>query len=269
MTTDRPSAPDPCAALRDDLAAVATGTADGATRGTVMAHLAACDRCRAELSAASAAADELLLLAPEREPSAGFEGRVLARMTGPGPGSTGPAATASTDPAGPARATAVRRHRGRRTALLAVAGACLVAAGGAAVWTATAPDRELAASYQEALDVADGSYFAATDLTTVGPQVPAGDPVGTSVGTAFRYEGDPSWVFVVVRDAGDAPAYDVVVTLRDGAGTRDVALGRCEVRDDGCSVGVALDGAAHDVVAVRLTAPDGSTWAAAERDPEG
>ncbi len=64
-----------CAELRDALTEVALGVADGPTRGAVMEHLATCDRCRDELSSLAAAADELLLLVPEREPPAAYSGR--------------------------------------------------------------------------------------------------------------------------------------------------------------------------------------------------
>ncbi|WP_211240212.1 zf-HC2 domain-containing protein, partial [Promicromonospora kroppenstedtii] len=121
---------DRCADLRDALTEVALGVADGTTRGEVMAHLATCDRCRDELSSLSATADELLLLVPEREPAAGFEGRVLDRLT-PNParsteeagaaGAAGEARLAKAPGSAPAAGSAgargpatVRRHRMRR-----------------------------------------------------------------------------------------------------------------------------------------------------------
>lgn len=281
MTTDRPTGPsdgrhdgvhdDMCDTLRDALTEVATGTADGATRAAVMDHLATCDTCREELSALSAAADELLLLAPEREPSADFEGRVLARMAGPSPAPGTPGPSDASRPPGSrgvrGATSSVRRHRGRsrgrRRALAAVAGVGLLAAGGAAVWTATAPDRELAASYREVLDLADGRSFTAADLVAAdaGPGETA-----RSVGTAFLYDGDPSWAYVVVRDPGAQDAYDVVVAA--GPDARESRLGTCVVRDGACTAGGVLDGDASDVTSVRLEARDGTTWAGTGR-PEG
>jgi predicted anti-sigma-YlaC factor YlaD len=79
MTTDG-TTNERCAELRDALTEVALGVADGTTRGVVMAHLATCETCRDELSSLAAAADELLLLVPERDPSADFEGRVLTQL---------------------------------------------------------------------------------------------------------------------------------------------------------------------------------------------
>ncbi|WP_454860939.1 hypothetical protein [Promicromonospora soli] len=193
----------------------------------------------------------------------------------------------------PTRPASVRRHRARRTVLAAAVGVGLLGVGGTGVWLATAPDRELATSYRTTLDTANGRYLAAADLTA--------DDSGTarSVGTVFFYEGNPSWAYVVVRDAGAAVSYDVVVTVdaaagaadgadpadgtdragrypygpgADGAdpggpdpgtGTREIALGRCVVSADVCSAGGVLDVAVHDVVSVRLTTADGATWATA------
>lgn len=272
-----------CAALRDALTEVALGVADGTTRGAVMAHLATCDSCREELSSLAAAADEVLLLAPEQEPSADFEGRVLARLSPDQPDS------------GPVHPVIVRRHRTRRAVIATAAGVGLLGVGGAGVWLATAPDRELATSYRSTLDTANGRYLAAADLST-------GTGSGgsaQSVGTVFLYEGNPSWAYVVVRDAGAAPSYDVVVTVDAGAdagtgagsdpgagaahryphgadgpdpgradltaGNREIALGPCVVEADTCSAGGVLDAAVHDVVSVHLTDPDGATWAVADR----
>jgi hypothetical protein len=302
MTTDG-TADERCAELRDALTEVALGVADGTTRGVVMAHLATCESCRDELSSLADAADELLLLVPERDPSADFEGRVLAQLV-PGQDlhSRSLAATATDGPAATTRPTSVRRHRARRAVLAAALVVGLIGVGGTGVWLATAPDRELATSYRSTLDTANGRYLAAADLTA--------DDSGAarSVGTVFLYEGEPSWAYVVVRDAGAAASYDVVVTVDgpadtgsdagtntgsdaaggnpygadpdgttpDGAdpevadpgtnlssGTREVSLGSCVVEADVCTAGGVLDAAVPDVVSVRLTTPDGATWATA------
>ncbi|MFD6443711.1 zf-HC2 domain-containing protein [Promicromonospora sp. NPDC060204] len=244
---------DRCAELRDALTEVALGVADGATRAAVMTHLATCDRCRDELSSLADAADELLLLVPEREPPADFEGRVLARLAGdparPDTGPTsrapgapiepdawdGPPTGAGAGPAAPGPAThgpaspgpaTVRRHGARRAVLAAALGAGLLVAGGASVWVVTAPDRELAASYRTTLDTAHGRYLTAADLVADGSadgttDGTAGDSADGSVGTVFLYEGDPSWAYVVVRDAGPAASYDVTAVVASTENTGD------------------------------------------------
>ncbi|GAB2487572.1 hypothetical protein GCM10027063_31450 [Promicromonospora xylanilytica] len=308
MTTE-PWTTGRCAELRDALTEVALDVADGTTRGMVMAHLATCERCRDDLASLAGTADELLLLVPEREPSAGFENRVLARLA-PGRDARSSAAPRPADrsagPAGspgraagrvePARPAAVRRHRARRVVLAGVLGVGLLGVGGAGVWVATEPDRDLAAAYRTTLDTADGRYLAAADLVT---DEASGSPA-RSVGTVFLYEGNPSWAYVVVRD-GAAPSYTVTVTVAEDSGaqhsgaqdtgtddtaaddradaadrypygsgrtpapgTREVSLGSCVVDGGTCSAGGVLDVAVHDVVTVRLTAPDGTAWATAE-----
>jgi hypothetical protein len=286
-----------CAELRDALNEVALGVADGTTRGAVMAHLATCDSCRHELSSLAAAADELLLLVPEREPSADFEGRVLARLAP----ERDPSAPAGRDrpAAEPVHPVTVRRHPARRAVLTVAMGAALLGVGGTGVWLATAPDRDLAASYRSTLDTANGRYLAAADLTTHTGSGSSTVSPAQSVGTVFLYEGNPSWAYVVVRDAGAAASYDVVVTVNAGAdaggnagadaagrypygadpdgaepgadldeagptaGTRDIPLGPCVVTADECSAGGVLDVAVHDVLSVQLTDQDGTPWATA------
>ncbi len=69
-----------CAAVRDDLAELALGTLSGVERSTVLSHVQFCSLCREEVDRLSAAADAILTLAPEAEPSAGFETRLFERM---------------------------------------------------------------------------------------------------------------------------------------------------------------------------------------------
>lgn len=221
-----------CAELADLLAEVATGAASGTDRARVLRHLNDCDDCRQELDELTRVADEVLLIAPEREPPAGFENAVLERIAD---------LTPATEPA------KARPPRSRRLILYAAAASVLVlggAGGGAEIaWHASSSARELAASYQETLDIAGGSYFSAAHL--VGPD-------GTSAGTVFFYKGTPSWLFVVVQDAPDG-SYDVMVTT---AGQPE-KVATCTVTDGSCSVGVTLD--AYPTGGVHLTSPNGVT----------
>jgi hypothetical protein len=234
-----------CAGVEDLLAEVATGAASGPDRARVLRHLSTCDECRQELDALTRVADDVLLIAPEREAPAGFEGAVLARLTEPG---TDPAASQETAPVRePGRWW---RAWSRRAVLAGAAGAAVFGAGGAAVaWQATGDDRELAASYRDTLDVANGRYFSAELLT--GPEGAAG--------TVFLYDGDPSWVFVVVEDA-PAGTYDVVVTAEG----RTSSVGSCTVEaGSGCSTGATLDLSLRDLEDISLVAADGTTLRAA------
>ena len=69
-----------CAKMREMAPELALGVLVGAERGEALAHLAGCAECRHLVDELSEAADALLLLAAEAEPSAGFESRVLARL---------------------------------------------------------------------------------------------------------------------------------------------------------------------------------------------
>lgn len=224
----------------DLLAELATGSASGTERDRVLRHLNTCDECRRELEQLTRVADDVLLVAPEREAPAGFEGAVLDRIAAlPWPD---PAAQPSAEP------RPDRSWRRLRPALVAAAAAVVLAFGGAGVaWQATADDRELAAAYRDTLAVANGRYFAAADLTTAG---------GDSAGTAFFYQGSPSWLYVIIRDAPSG-TYDVAVS----AGGRSLTVAECEVTENTCDVGATLDVSIRSIDSVTLVAPDGTTLA--------
>jgi hypothetical protein len=225
-----------CDDLADTLAEVATGAASGADRAYLDRHLDRCDRCQRELAELSRVTDELLRIAPEREPPAGFESAVLARIGG------------SARATQPATVTGTRRRRLMRPLRYAALVAIAAAVAAAGVWRVTANDRMLASAYRETLDVADGRYFLAVDL--VGPRA--------SAGTVFLYEGTPSWLFVVARQAPQPGPYDVVVTT----GQSRTVISTCHVDAMTCSAGATLDLGISTIDDVRLVAPDGTTYVA-------
>lgn len=236
--TERPS----CAHLADTLAEVATGAASGPDRALVLDHLAGCADCRRDLDELTRVADDILLVAPEHEPPAGFESAVLARI----------AAEPRADAERPAPAGAqtvhlpARRRRFGQPLAQAAAAALLALGAAGVVWQATEADRDLAAAYRDTLDVADGRYFSAVDLLR---------PDGASAGTVFFYEGNPSWLFTVVRDAPVDGTYDVMLST---AG-RDVLVTTCAVRDATCGAGATVDVPIYRIDEIRLVAPDGTT----------
>ena len=180
-----------CEHTRQLAAELALGIADGAERAEALRHLAECADCRRTVEELSAIADDLLMLAPEREPPAGFESRVLARMQPP---------------------TAARTPRWRRVlAPVAAAGVAALAAVAIALG-ATSDDRRLAAHYRATLAVAHGSDFEAARLEAPG-QVRAG--------VVYGYRGAPSWVFVAVYRSYRSTAYTLELTMTSG---RRVAL---------------------------------------------
>jgi hypothetical protein len=228
---------EPSDELSEALAEFATGAASGADRARVMRHVAGCAECRETLTALSAVADEVLLIAPERQPPAGFESAVLDRI-------------ADLDAAKPEPARRPTRRRRVYHALAAATAAVLIGAGAAlGVWWATAPDRELAESYRETLGVADGRYFTAA---------PVVDAEGDQVGHVFAYQGDPSWVFAVLDGAPSDGTWDVVAVTNDG---KD-AIATCEVAAASCGAGATIDADIYDLHQVELVAPDGTVLTA-------
>ncbi|TMK50573.1 MAG: hypothetical protein E6G59_09935, partial [Actinobacteria bacterium] len=69
-----------CKETKELLPELALGILGGEERGRALDHLTSCADCSSELAALSRAADGLLTLAPQHEPPAGFEDRVLARL---------------------------------------------------------------------------------------------------------------------------------------------------------------------------------------------
>ncbi len=72
----------PCDAARERIPELALGHLDGAERAEVLLHVHGCARCQAIVDDSSGVADLLAQLAPEAEPPAGFEQRVLREMHG-------------------------------------------------------------------------------------------------------------------------------------------------------------------------------------------
>jgi hypothetical protein len=216
--------PDRCAEVADLLPEVATGAATGPDRARVLRHLAGCASCRVELEELSRTADELLPLVPEREPPAGFEAAVLARLAPPAP---------------------AVHSRPRRAWRLAVAAAAVVVAAALAaglVWWRTAPDRQLAAQYRQTLSIGDGSYLEAAPVTSG----------STTVGHLYAYQGHPSWIYVTVTNAPAPGRYQVELTAKDG---RQWQMGECVVTRRYCGAGATIRIRVEDISAVRLELP--------------
>ena len=178
MSTD----PD-CHEIRGLTAEVALGVADGEDRARVLDHVVDCSECRQELEDLTALADDLVVLAPEHEPPLGFELRTV-------------------------RGLQPKRRRRRRWHIPAVA----FAAAALAATTATASvlflvrdDRRLAGEYRATLSEANGTAFRA---------VPLRNTAGGKAGTAFVYEGAPSWMLVTVDSS--SPASQAELVTRDG-----------------------------------------------------
>jgi hypothetical protein len=215
----------PCDDVRQLVPELALQVAPGDARARALAHIETCHQCRDLLERTTATADELLLLAPEREPPVGFDLRVL-------------------------RAARQPRRRWRAAALVGAAAVLIAAVGAAGVtWWAGADDRDRAAHYQETLDVAGGRYFDAAVLTT---------GTGAEAGHVFAYQGSPSWIFMTVEGASSGD-YSVTLVTRDG---RVHEVGWCWVEDGTASWGTAVDVPIGSVDHLEMR--DGSTTLTAE-----
>jgi hypothetical protein len=218
------------------LAELATGAATGYDRARALLHVSHCPNCRRELAQLSKIADELLLLAPAHEPPAGFESRVMASIAEGAP---------------PPRPPATRRRpawlrRPHRISTRIVVSTLAVAIGGVlgagAVWQATSSDRHFATEQREVMEIAKGRYFTAFPIT---------DGSGVRTGTAFLYQGDPSWVLIDVQNVPDGD-YNMVIVDRDGISHPS---GTCTMRRGWGTYGYRLWEPVSEVSVIQLNGP--------------
>jgi hypothetical protein len=160
-----------CAAVEDDLVELALGSLTGKQRVITLAHLDQCPRCSAEVEELSAAADELLHLAPLTEPPLGFEARVFERL--------GLRARPS-DPW--ARLTEWLGSRPRLGLALGALAVVAVLGIGALVGYGTT-NRGGAGSYQAVQAGLEVAHFRSD---------------GRTVGEVMVYAGNPTWLFMYV-----------------------------------------------------------------------
>jgi hypothetical protein len=184
---------------------LALGTLTGAERADAVGHLAGCADCQQRVSELAPVVDSMLLLAPEDDPSAELETRVLARTVG----------DRAEEPNG-------RRRISRRGTVLA---ACLTAAAAVlGVCTASLFDRgDRWDSVRTALAVEEG---------------------GRSICRAVINEAEPAWLFVSLDEPDESGADYIVelelehggsvrvgrIEVRDGHGVLAVTLDLDDVR---------------------------------------
>jgi hypothetical protein len=203
-----------CADVDALAAELALGIVSGAERAAALNHLAVCSACRTRVEELAEVADELLLIGPEREPPAGFEGRVLTAMS----------------PASPVTPIPSRRPLFAATRAFAAAIVLVVGAVGVFVGKRLSPGSSpLTKQYVAALQTMGGSALGAQKLHTV--------PGGQDAGEVFAYQGRPSWLFVSVWDT-TPEAYTVRLIMRGGM---PVTVGELQKIGDGASLGTDID----------------------------
>jgi Putative zinc-finger len=190
-----------CDELRELAPELALGVVEGEERGRALEHLAECPDCRRRVEELAEVADQLLLLAPHREPPVGFESEVLRRvLPAPKP-----------------------RRRRRLQLLFAPAAAALAAAAITlgVVWG----DVQKGRSYNNTLEKANGKQFEAYSLYGGG---------GSFAGTVFSYEGAPNWVQIIVEAGHRADLRSAQLVMDDG---RQIPLNWFQLDPSGSSGG--------------------------------
>jgi hypothetical protein len=233
-----------CEQLRELAPELALDIVGGEERDAALRHLGGCPECRRLVAELSSVGEDLLVLAPPREPPPGFESRVL---------------TAIAEPTVRRIHEPVRRRR-RWVRAMALAAAVLLAAAisGGSAFLATAGDRRLAESYRGVLAEGRGSFFAAAQLR--GPD--------GRIGTVFGYQGDPSWIMVTLQGATstDEGGFEVRVLTRDG---RSLAVGEAILGGDSVAWGRQIPVDLSDVQEIRFVGADGRAAYVAVFDEAG
>jgi hypothetical protein len=233
-----------CAVVRESQAELALGVLEGRERAEVLAHLEHCAACRQDLAALSAVADRLVELTPSVEPPAGFETRVLARLSA----AKAEEPVGRRGPAPPAADRGLTARAGRRRWPLPkparwVAAAALAAVIGAGGWAigheASAPSAAQAAGHEKA------APFVAGDRT---------------VGQVVAYDGPKPWVSMSVdENLGDRT---VKCQLVERNGTIST-VGTFQLSDGYGYWGAAIGVPPSSIARVQLVDAAGRTVAAA------
>jgi hypothetical protein len=208
-----------CQETREMAADLALGIVEGEERGRALQHLAECPDCRAEVEKYSDLADELLLLAPQREAPVGFESRVLDELF-PAP-----------------------KSRRRRRLTLVLAPVAAAAAAVAITLGVVSDDLQVASHYRATLKEANGTEFEAYSLYS-----------GSSLaGTVFSYQGSPDWVQIEVDPRHRAELSSAELVMNDG---RQIPLHWFKLDPTGSSGG-GIPVNPHDVQFLRLSPGSG------------
>lgn len=222
-----------CATLRDAASELALDMLSGEERAAALAHLETCASCRWEVTLLTDAVEQLLVLAPAVEPSAGFEQRVLARLEAL-------AASEASPPTSPRGRP--RRPTARRVLAIAAMMVAIVAAG--VIITARSDDNEVAA---RTADMWSRSGHVVGEVSVPG----AADSIVLAI---------PDWIGLVQTYGAtvDAP-YWVAVESADGS--RDLYR-LPPVEEQPWTIPIDVD--PTTVAAVSLVDNTGAVWCTAE-----
>ena len=170
--------PQRCDGYAENLAELALGILTGRARAATLAHVDSCAHCADELEQLSRAADAVVSVAPEVEPTVGFEVRLFNRMglgDDPVPGS-------------------VDQHQGRRGPLRWVAGSPRWALASAAAVVALAVGLSIGWSIGSPSGGPHPQTQVAVTTATLKEH-------GNAVGTVATYGGATPWMIVTLADS--------------------------------------------------------------------
>lgn len=193
--------------LHEQVAAYALDALDGDERRAFEAHLAGCERCRADLAGLTETAGTLGLAADAAEPPKGLRDRLLAAAR----------------EEGPSNVVAIGSSRRRRFALVGGAAAAVAAAALAIGLYATlsggGPSKELAVSVDGGVARATVSGF---DSAPAGKTYELWVVEGQTARPAGLFEGGDKQVITLTRPAPEGST--VAVTLERAGGTATPTL---------------------------------------------
>ena len=185
--------PQQCDAYAEDLAELALGILTGRARAATMAHVDSCAHCAEELEQLSRAADAVVSVAPELEPTVGFEVRLFNRM-----GLADDSALAPTE-----------RNRGRRGPLRRMA-ACSPLGPGQRRRSGRSsgrPEHRVVDRFPLGRPASHEANAVATALLK---------EHGTTVGTVATYGGSTPWMIMTLDDSSAQGRLTCEVVTDDG-----------------------------------------------------
>jgi hypothetical protein len=176
------SIPSSCDEHAANLAELALGILTGRERAATLAHVDACPRCAEELEQLAHAADAVVMVAPELEPTVGFEVRLFSRM-----GLTeGPATEFAPEPVARGRRVAPLRWVSSRPRwVMAAAAAVIALAIGLSIGWNTGSGRGGSGQPVGPVEVASAALIAH----------------GSAVGSVNTYGGSKPWMLVTLADS--------------------------------------------------------------------
>jgi hypothetical protein len=175
MTDD----PQQCDGYSENLAELALGILTGRARAATLAHVDSCAHCAEELEQLSRAADAVVSVAPELEPTVGFEVRLFNRMG------------LADDPA----PVPINRHHGRRGPFRWAAGAPRWALATAAAVVA------LLVGLSIGWSIGSPSGTAHPTEAVMPVATAALKEHGNTVGTVATYGGSTPWMVMTLDDS--------------------------------------------------------------------